>query len=191
MKKLKFILFFLITIFIFTNEYNPILIKKDYELISNNTFSLSENIYKLGNKTKNDKFPRICVVDHIKKDNKKYIIVNTHIDNSSFQNKKRLLDIYEKIIDKELSDDEYIILMGDYNMTIDNKNLKFFSKKYLDPFKDYKIGTFPALPNLKALDHIFIDKKLGYCDDKIYTDSNDRCFLSDHNPIGCSVSEKK
>ena len=174
-----------------TNEYNPILIKKEFNILSYNTYSLSSNINKLGTKTDEDKFPRICVVAHVEKDEKKFIIVNTHLDNSGFENKKRLLGILEGIINKEKKKDEFAIIMGDFNMTLGNKNLLEFSKKYVNPFKDHNEGTFISLTNSKTLDYIFIDKKLGFLDDKIYKNSNDNGFLSDHNPISCCIKLKK
>ena len=174
---------------IFTDEYTPLLIKKDYELLSYKTYSLSSNIYKLGVKTKEDNFPRICVVCHIKKDKNKYIVINTHIDNSSGPNKKRLLNIFKEIIKKEKAKDELIIIMGDFNMTLNNDDLLEFSKEYKDPFKDYTYGSFCPNPKGKSLDHIFLDKKLTYKKDKIDVNSNDKCFLSDHYPLSCEITK--
>ena len=172
---------------IFTNEYNPLLIKKDYELDSYNTYSLSDNITKLGTKTKEDNFPRICVVAHIKKDNNKYLVINTHIDNSDSKNKKRLLKIYKSIIEKELNTDEYLILLGDYNMTLDNDNLVEFSEDYNNPFKDNCYGSFCINPKVKSIDHIFIDKRLDFKGDTIHKNTNDETVLSDHYPLSCEV----
>ena len=177
--------------FIFTDEYNPILINKKYVIEHTKTYSLSENIYKLGTKTKLDTFPRICVIAHISYNKNKYLIINTHIDNSSFENKKRLLNILNEIINKEKKSNEYVIIMGDFNMTMGNKNLADFSKMFLNPFKDYIEGTFPSSPNLRPLDHIFLDKKLKFSNDVILKNSNERGFLSDHNPICCDVILKK
>jgi endonuclease/exonuclease/phosphatase family metal-dependent hydrolase len=176
---------------IFTNEYNPLLIKKDYELISYNTYSLSDNINKLGTKTKEDNYPRICVLAHIRKDNDKYLVINTHIDNSNSKNKKRLLDILKSIIEKEFNDDEYLILLGDYNMTLDNDNLAEFSKEFNNPFKENCYGSFCVNPKVKSIDHIFVDKRLDYCDDKIHKNTNDERVLSDHYPLSCIIKKEK
>ena len=115
------------------------------------------------------------------------MIANTHIDNSSTENKKRMLDIFDKIVEDHKKSEEYVIITGDFNMTYDNKNLVNYAKKYNDPFRNYTIGTFPSVPDMKALDHIFLDKRLSYYGDKIYSDSNDNGFMSDHNPISCIV----
>lgn len=173
--------------FFLTNEYNCIFIKKKYQIISNKTFSLSNNINRLGTKSKHDNFPRICVVLHIKCGKKKIMIVNTHIDNSDTANKKRLLDIYSKIINDNLLREEYIVLLGDYNMTVNNANLVKFSQNYIDPFKNYTQGTFPSRPEMPALDHIFLDKRIHYSNDKIHNNSNDSGYISDHYPISCEI----
>ncbi len=110
--------------FFLSNEYNPILIKKKYNIASTITYSLSENKNKLGFKTKYDGFPRICVIAHIKDKKNKYCIINTHIDNSCSNNKKRLLEILERIIKEEINKDEYLIIMGDFHMSMKNNNLK-------------------------------------------------------------------
>ena len=173
---------------IFTNEYNCVLVKRKFKIKGHKTYSLSDKINILGRKSRHDNFPRICTLVHIEIDNDKYMIANTHIDNSSKENKKRQLDIFDKIVDTHKKEDEYLIITGDFNMTLDNKNLLNYSKKYTDPFKDFTITTFPSNPDLKALDHIFIDKKLTYSEAKIHNHSNDNGFMSDHNPISCKVT---
>ena len=175
---------------IFTNEYNCILVKRNFKIKGHKTYSLSDKINILGRKTKKDNLPRICTLIHLEKGNKKYLVANTHIDNSSTENKKRMLNIFDNIVKTHKKDDEYLIITGDFNMTLDNKNLVNYSKNYIDPFKDYTIGTFPSVPDMKALDHIFLDKRLTYHDERIHSDSNDNGFMSDHNPISCIVRIK-
>lgn len=175
---------------ILTNEYNCILVKKDYYIKNHKTFSLSDKINELGRKAKKDNFPRICTIAHIKKDDVKYLIVNTHIDNSDKENKKRLLSILKTIIEKNKKEDEYVIITGDFNMTMNNKVLVDFSNNYISPFKDYLTGTFVEKKDMRAIDHIFLDKQLSYKNDKMYTSSNDNGFMSDHIPISCEVFKK-
>ncbi len=172
---------------IFTNEYNCVLVKKDFKIIFHKTYSLSDKINRLGRKAKEDNFPRICTLVHVEKENKKFLIANTHIDNSSVANKKRLLNIFDNIVNTHKKDEEYLIITGDFNMTLDNNNLLKYSKKYLDPFKDYTGTTFPQMPDLKALDHIFLDERLVYLHEIVHSDSNDDGFMSDHYPISCII----
>lgn len=177
--------------FFLSNEYNCILIKKEYKILRHNTYSLSDKIHSLGRKTKADKFPRICVVAHILVGDDRYMIVNTHIDNSGMKNKKRLLKIYNKIVQTHKRKDEFLIMTGDYNMTLDNPNLEKFSRKYDDPFREYTMSTFTEDSDMKAIDHIFLDVRLDYKNEKIHTDSNDNGYLSDHYPISCDVEIEK
>lgn len=173
---------------IFTNEYNCLLIKKDIKISWHKTFSLSDKINRLGRKAKSDNFPRICTVAHIQKENIKYFISNTHLDNSSSDNKKRMLGIFDSINKKYKKEEEYIIIMGDFNMSLNNNNLVKYSEKYLDPFKDYLGTTFPSDPDMRAIDHIFLDKKFKYKNAEVHTDSNDFGFMSDHYPISCEIN---
>lgn len=172
---------------IFTNEYNCLLIKKEYKITGHKTYSLSDKINILGRKAKADKFPRICTVAHIEKDSNRFFIANTHMDNSSTQNKKRLLDIFDSIVEDHKKEDEYIIITGDFNMSLDNKNLVNYSEKYLDPFKNHEEGTFPSISDLKAIDHIFLDKRVLFTKEKIHSDSNDSGYMSDHYPMSCEI----
>lgn len=172
---------------IFTNEYNCLLIKKDIKINGHKTYSLSDKITKLGRRDKADKFPRICTVAHLEKNNIKFFIANTHMDNSSTQNKKRLLDIFDSIVEKYKREDEYVIILGDFNMSLDNRYLVKYSLKYVDPFKNSTIGTYPSVPDMKAIDHIFLDKNILFTKEIIHSDSNDSGYMSDHYPMSCEI----
>jgi len=171
---------------ILSNEYNCLLIKKDYKINEHATFSLSDRPEKLGRKAKTDNFPRICSLAHIEKNKIKYFVINTHLDNSDKENKKRLLDIFENIISKYKKEDELIVIVGDFNMSIKNKNLVNFSEKYKDPFKDNKISSCIWVPQLPSIDHIFLDKNLNYNNELIDTSMN----ISDHYPLICEIERK-
>lgn len=172
---------------IFTNEYNCLLIKKNIKINGHKTYSLSDKINRLGRKSKADKFPRICTIAHLEKNNTKFLIANTHIDNSSTQNKKRLLDIFDSIVEKYRKEDEYVIILGDFNMSLDNKYLVNYSERYIDPFKNSAEGTFPSVPDMKAIDHIFLDKNILFTKEKIHSDSNTSGYMSDHYPMSCEI----
>lgn len=173
----------------FYGEYNSILVNKKYKIKSYKTYALYEDINKIRKKGKNDNFPRICVVCHFEYDKISYLIVNTHIDNSDSDNKIKQLKILKSIIDKELKDKEHLILLGDFNMSLDNKRFYEFIKnnKYLDPFKDEKISSFPSKPNMKMIDHILLDKNFKIKDKIIDVESNDFGYISDHYPIICEI----
>jgi endonuclease/exonuclease/phosphatase family metal-dependent hydrolase len=175
---------------VLTNECVPLLISNKYEITSYKTYSLSSNIDILGTKNNGDNFPRICTICHIKDSNYKYLIINTHIDNSEPINKKRQLDILDKIINKEKNSDEYVILMGDFNMTLANDDLLEYSHKFNDPFKDNKNSSFVPNKEIRSLDHIFIDKKLKYSKELIDNKANDKGYVSDHYPLICEINNR-
>lgn len=172
---------------IFTNEYNCLIIRKDIRITWHKTFSLSDNINKLGRKSKDDNFPRICTVAHVQKDNNKFFIANTHLDNSSSENKRRLLGIFDSIIKKYKKDEEKIIITGDFNMSLNNKGMAKYADNYLDPFKDYQGTTFASDPDMRAIDHILLDNEFTLIDKEVHSDSNDFGFVSDHYPISCKI----
>ena len=176
----------------FYGEYNSILINKKYSIKSYNTYALCEDITKVRKKEKNDNFPRICVVCHFTYEKQKYMIINKHIDNNDSDNKIRHLKIFDSIIDKELEKGEYLIITGDFNMSLDNKRFSKYikEKKYLDPFKSEKSGSFPSKPNMKMIDHILFNHKFKVIDKYIDNELNDFGYISDHYPIICEIETK-
>ena len=169
-------------------EYTSIFVDKKYDIISTRTYSLTSKREKIGYKEKEDNLPRICTICHIKDKNNKVMIVNTHIDNTDSKNKYKQLLILEDIINKELLKHEKLIVMGDFNMSLNNKKLPLFIKRnnYLDPFSDYMGGSFPSRPEMRLIDHIFL--KGFKCNDSLVDiKSNDNGFISDHNPIMCNI----
>ncbi len=169
-------------------EYTSIFVDKKYNIISSKTFSLTSKIDKIGYKEKEDNLPRICVLCHIRDKNKKILVVNTHIDNTDSKNKYKQLLILENIINKEIMEDEKLILMGDFNMSLNNKKIPLFIERnnFLDPFKDYLGGSFPSRPEMRMIDHIFL-RGFKCIDSLVDIKSNDNGFISDHNPIMCQV----
>ena len=166
-----------------SSEYTTIFIKKDIEIISSNTYSLSDNVNKLGTKLSNHNYPRICTVCHIIKDNKKYLIVNTHLDNSNDENRNEELQILNNIINKE-KNKEYLIVLGDFNMD-ENRYLKSFAKKLkLNNCTKHLDNTY--INSKMILDHIYISSDLK-CDykEKLLVE------YSDHYPLVISTSYKR
>lgn len=177
----------------FYGEYNTILINKKYKIKAYKTYALYKDINQIRKKDSKDKTPRICVVCHFEYDDKKYVVLNTHIDNSDSNNKKKQLDILKEIMDLEVKKDEYLLLVGDFNMSLDSKIFTEFVKtnKFLDPFKNEKMGSFPSKPSMKMIDHILLDKRLKVKDTSIDTEINDFGYISDHYPIICEFEAKK
>lgn len=167
---------------ILSSEYNALFIKKDITIVSSKTYSLSDNIDKLGNKLNTHNYPRICTLSHIIHNNIKYLVVNTHLDNSSDKNREQELVILKSIIKKELNK-EHLIVLGDFNMD-NNIYLKDFSKSLKLVNCTYHLkNTF--VNSKMVLDHIFISNTLK-CDykEKLLVE------FSDHYPLIISMSNK-
>lgn len=65
-----------------SDEYNSILLNREkVNVLRSETYSLSKDIYKKGGKFILDAFPRICTLAHIVVDGRKYLIINTHLNN--------------------------------------------------------------------------------------------------------------
>lgn len=172
-------------------EYTSIFVDKKYEIVSSKTYSLTSKIEKIGYKEKEDNLPRIVTLCHIKDKKNKILVVNTHIDNTDSKNKYKQLLILEEIINNEIQKHEKIILMGDFNMSLNNKKIPLFIKrnKFLDPFDDYLGGSFPSRPEMRMIDHIFL-RGFKCINSEVDTKSNDNGFISDHNPIMCNIEYK-
>lgn len=175
--------------FLFSNEYNVILLHKKYNITKYKTYSLSDNIEVLGTKISGYKFPRICTIIHCSFENNKYLIINTHIDNSSSDNKKKMLDILEEILHKEKEEDELVIITGDFNMSMNKKIEEFIKKnRLINIFTDNDTGSFVKDKNMRRIDHIFVDKK--FVVNKAYIDysCNEEKCISDHYSIIGEIS---
>lgn len=157
-----------------SNEYNPLFLKNTIELIGTKTYSLSDNINKLGKKISGSKYPRICTIAHILYDDIKYLIINTHLDHQINNIRKLELRILNEIIFREKLKDERLIILGDFNMN-----------------KCDNIDKFVGCNNLKisntleksTIDYIFIAQDLQVKKSlKISNKINNIC-ISDHHPI--------
>lgn len=173
-----------------TDEHNSILLRKDtIKLLSYETYSLSNNIYKKGSKFPFDAFPRICTVSHIIYDNKQYLIVNTHLDNALLINRKLQLDMLSFIIKLERKDNEELIIVGDFNMKVTGPLSNFCNEFNLQDAAGEKIGS--SYNGLKLyLDHIFYSNGLIYSDSELIKEKYNGIKPSDHYPILTNIKRR-
>ena len=126
-------------------------------------------------------FPRIMNEILVKDGNKEYLIINTHLDYlHRFSQKKQLNFIYNHI--KNIDNNKNIILLGDFNLHIDNKIFKDFINK-LNTINIKRIDindkTFKLLD--KPIDHIFVSNNIKVLNYKVIID--DELDISDHYPL--------
>lgn len=173
-----------------TDEYNAILLRKDtIELLGQETYSLSNNIYKRGGKFLLDAFPRICTAIHIIYNNKQYLIVNTHLDNALLINRRSQLDILSFIIELERKNNEELIITGDFNMKVTGPLSTFCNNLNLQDAAGEKIGS--SYNGLKLyLDHIFYSDGLTYSDSELIKEKYNGIKPSDHYPILTNIKRR-
>ena len=169
--------------FLFSNEYNCVLLKKElFKEYSTKTYSLSNNIDKLGTKFKSAVFPRICTVLHLTYKSKKYLIINTHLDNALEINRIKQLNKLNEIIDIEKQEDELLIIMGDFNMTL-RSDLRLFKERNNLNCTNNLDSTLIDFPKRKQIDYIFTSKDIKFVNYyKIVKKYNDT-YASDHYPV--------
>jgi len=170
--------------FFISNEYNCILVKK--KLLGNNykskTYALSNNINKLGTKFKSDLFPRICTTIHINYGNKKYLFINTHLDNALEINRIKQLKKINEIITLEKKGDESIIVTGDFNMTL-RSDLRLFKEHNNLECTNGLGSTLISFPKRKQIDYIFVSDDIKFVDYKKITKKYNGIYASDHYPV--------
>ncbi len=150
------------------NEKNPIISK--YRIIKSKTYYLPSFP---------SKYQRIMTYALIDYNGKEISIYNTHLEVKSNKIKlKQLLKIYEIF----KSDKRPKIIMGDFNMKIDNPLfISFMSLMEKLNLKRIPIleKTYKTSKDNKAIDHIFISSDFKLIDEKVIKSLN----TSDHYPI--------
>jgi len=125
-------------------------------------------------------FPRVIT----RVDFEDIVFLNTHLDNMNNAVKAKQLIYINKIIEKLVDEDKKIILTGDFNMTLKNKNFKSFVQNLkLLGIKRVKANKNSCRSiNFGPLDHIFIPK-----DWQVEEIIQPNLSISDHTPIVVKV----
>lgn len=114
-------------------------------------------------------------------------VLNTHLDN--FKPKVKIKQV-EKIYNIISRINNPVILMGDFNMTLKNKNFRGFIKK-LEDIGIYRVeikqNTFKNHRDNYSIDHIFLSSCFNVCELII---ESDKAFdnFSDHYPVIVKLS---
>lgn len=151
--------------------------KQNINVLDYKTFSLSDDIMKLGNKYKGSLFPRIATYIRLMDGKYEYSIINVHVDNvKKIQNKTfEKNGSLQQILD--LSCDGSHIIVGDMNTEIKNGLKDFCLRNSLSDAALPLGNTYKPL-NL-ALDHIlYSDSDLSVNEVKAYENAG-----SDHSLI--------
>lgn len=129
-------------------------------------------------------FPRIIT----RADFGDLVFLNTHLDNVNNKVKAKQLLFIKQMIKELVKEGKSIILTGDFNMTLKNKNLKEFihSLKLLGIKRvDANENSCKGI-NFGPLDHVFIPN-----DFEVEEVSQPNVSISDHKPIIVKVKTNK
>lgn len=177
-----------------SDEYNSILLKKEvFELFYDKTYALSKDIYKKGSKFLLDVFPRICTIAHVKYEDYKYLVINTHLDNLFKCNRKYQLEVLSEIINIEKNPSEDVIVMGDFNMHLTG-DLKKFEKdnKLVDAVPRELGSSFREFDRKEPIDHIFVpESTMQVVNAEFDMNKYNGINPSDHYPTIVEASRKK
>ena len=164
------------------NEATPIitnlkvLTNKNYHLpwLPKNIKELQQALFKYRSIT-----PRVLTESLLQLPNNELLkVMNTHLEKRVITIKKAQLKRIQKVIEKSMHP---IILMGDFNMGLDNPTFQEFTKKlseYHLKRVDIKTKTWKSAKKEIAIDHIFIPENCKVLEQKIQDNT-----ISDHYMI--------
>ncbi len=178
-------------------EYSGIFYNKEkFELISNNTFWLSDtpDTVSMG---WDAACRRVCTYGLFKdkKSRKHFWVFNTHLDHVGQQARSKGIDLILKYIDI-LNEKGYpVILMGDFNSTPESDLIVNLKTKMTDthdvsingtfgPSETFNGFKFTEVPKVR-IDYIFISQKskIEVLKHAVLTDSKNLKYPSDHFPV--------
>lgn len=179
-------------------EKNPLLIKKEFSVIKDNTFWLSKTPWKKNSTIWYSLFPRICTSAICEiEDGKRVRIYNTHLDCLLPHAREFGLRVILNHIRNE-QDNEYLpcILMGDFNAKPDSKliqrfkNGKYIGRRFIavqevnpELYKKTTMGSFKGREEGRHIDYIFVTEEFKVESMEIVKYSKDGKYPSDHYPI--------
>lgn len=177
-------------------EFTAIFYKGDkYRVLEKNTFWLSETPEKIS-KGWDAKFPRVCTyaLFEDKRSDQKFWVFNTHFDHKGEESRTESARLILKKIKEINTEDNPVILLGDFNLEPNSKSIRILSEAMNDSKKiSTKVnfgpeGTFNEFefqkPVKKRIDYIFTSKNnIEVIKYAVLSDSEELTYPSDHFPV--------
>lgn len=180
----------------FNEETDIGFLKKKYECLEENTFWLSAHPQKRGSRVWTSIFPRICTKALLKEktSGKTFLVYNTHLDHLIPHSRLKELQVIAQSIQKKRSLGTPVILMGDFNTTIDSAALKDFlasgqslqsvyTSLSLPLHNTIHYGRGTQKENVKPIDYIFVSRSFEIQSCEIITAHFNGFYPSDHYPV--------
>ncbi|MCF7954747.1 MAG: endonuclease/exonuclease/phosphatase family protein [Phycisphaerae bacterium] len=188
-------------------ESCAILYRKDrFQLIDSGTFWFSNKPSRPGSKGWGNIPPRICSWVYLtEKDSTDGLYVyNVHLDNLSQKSRAKSVELLAKMIGERKTDDPFIV-MGDFNMEIDNPAMEFLCQygcntsypKMFDAFESIHPGQtdgtgtrhgFNGTVNGPRIDHMPVCASAKVLDVKIDRYNVKGKYPSDHFPVVATIA---
>ncbi len=182
-------------------ESCAIFYRKDrFKLVDSGTFWFSDTPYEPGSKDWGNFPPRICSWLHLREKTtyKRFYVYNLHLDNLSQNSRKKSVKLLAKKIANRKTNEPFIV-MGDFNMELDNPAMKFLLQKgYNTPYPKMvdawqslnpgRIATgtrggFKGKTTGPRIDHIPISENTRALEIKVDRRSVNGRYPSDHFPV--------
>lgn len=167
-------------------------------VLVNNTFWLS----KTPNKPSigwDSEYPRICTYGLFEEKStmEKFLVFNTHIDHKGKKASRKALKLICKTIKKVNTGMHPVVLMGDFNLTPNSREIKILSRHYVDTYHldpPVNSATFNEFKQEEGprIDYIFVSKDVGIHRYSILVEKDEEGrFPSDHYPVVSEISLKQ
>ena len=175
-------------------EYSPIFYNKsNYELISSDTFWLSETPKRVSVGW-DASMERICTYGLFKQNisGRKLWVFNTHFDHIGNIAREKSVDLILKKINDLTEINDYIIITGDFNLPDNSNPILNLQSNFNDTNKflkktDMTYGTFNNFKlnfiSKNRIDYVF-EKNFKLIDSRhVFVKTPEGRWASDHNPI--------
>ena len=182
------------------------ILKETIQLISTDTFWLTETPYKYSLLSGQSNCPRTCVgsVLQEKKSGTLFAIYNTHLDHLSGDSADNVRLKELKVISRRIQEDQVtrqipFFVLGDFNAEPHHTSIEYCDTGFQPPIEDLTEEFFPTFHGFhlgndpfSKIDYIFISKEHrdSFLGAEIWDDEQDDVYLSDHYPIAIEMSFK-
>ena len=173
-------------------EFSPLFYLKDsYNVIKTSTFWLSDTPDKVSVGW-DAALERICTYGYFesKKMKRRFWVFNTHFDHMGGVARKKSIELIMSKIDKLNTENDPVVLMGDFNLIPISDPIKVLSEKFIDSFSinsNNLIGTYNGFSELydnsRRIDYIFSKGLILKSSENVAVKTPYGGWASDHHPI--------
>lgn len=181
-------------------EACPILYRSDrFELIDSDTFWFSNTPQVPGSKNWGNEIPRICTWVHLRDRfaGRNFYVYNLHLDHQSQVSREKSTEMLTDRIHRRSIKDPCIV-MGDFNIDLDNPAMRCLLKEGLGMMDSWQIfhkgrqpnGTFHGFSGnagTRKIDHILVLEQTRVLEAGIDQRSFDGHWPSDHFPVFAKI----